>query len=87
MTPEQRALRSRLGAHIRWSQCDDRAAATAAARAQSPASTDRWEKKVDPDGVLNPHERAIRAEHAKKAHFTAMAMKSAKARARRKKAA
>ncbi|WP_084143610.1 hypothetical protein [Amycolatopsis taiwanensis] len=69
---------------MRWSQCDDRAAATAPARA---AFNDRWERQVDPDAVLEPHERAIRAEHAKKAHFTAMAMKSAKARARKKRAA
>lgn len=81
LTPEQRALRSRLGAHVRWSRCDDRVAATAPARA---AFNDRWERQVDPEGLLDPHERAIRAEHAKKAHFTAMAMKSAKARARKK---
>jgi hypothetical protein len=84
MTPEQRALRSRLGAHTRWANTEDRSAATAPAR---KAFADRWEKKVDPDGVLDPHERAIRAEHAKKAHFGRMAMASAKARARKRKAA
>lgn len=81
MTPEQRALRSRIGAHTRWANCDDRQAATAPAR---KAFADRWEKQVDPDGVLPPSERARRAEHAKKAHFQLLALKSAKARARRK---
>ncbi|MDI3315904.1 MAG: hypothetical protein QJR12_16990 [Mycobacterium sp.] len=81
MTPQQRVLRARIAAHVRWSRCEDRAAATAPARA---AFNDRWERQVDPDGVLDPHERAIRAEHARKAYFTALAMKSVKARARKK---
>ncbi|UJW32422.1 hypothetical protein L3Q67_01130 [Saccharothrix sp. AJ9571] len=79
MTPEQRVLRSRLGAHARWAQEPDRVAATAKAR---QAFNDRWERQVDPDGELDPHERAVRAEHAKRAHFTRMAMASAKARAK-----
>lgn len=81
MTPEQRSLRSRIGAHSKWSRCDDRSAATASAR---KAFADRWEKQVDPDGVLPASERARRAEHAKKAYFQLLAMKSAQARARRK---
>ncbi|WP_051362933.1 hypothetical protein [Amycolatopsis thermoflava] len=80
MTPEQRALRSRLGAHIKWANTTDRSAATAPAR---KAFHDRWERQADPDGVLSPGERAVRAEHLKKAHFTRMAMASAKARARK----
>lgn len=81
MSPEQRVLRARLGAHARWAHCEDRQAATAAAR---QAWADRWDKQVDPDGVLPPDERARRAEHAKRAHMTRMAMASAKARARKK---
>ncbi|MGF2945831.1 hypothetical protein ACQV26_11935 [Mycobacterium sp. Lab-001] len=38
---------------------------------------------VDPDGELTPEERARRAEHARKAHFKRLALKSAKARRRR----
>ena len=45
---------------------------------------DRFEREVDPDGVLPPQERAQRAEHAKKAYFARLALASAKAR--RKKA-
>jgi hypothetical protein len=84
VTPEQRVLRSRLGAHARWATTEDRSAATAPAR---KAFADRWEKQVDPDGELDPQERAVRAAHAKKAHFARMAMASAKARARKRKAA
>jgi hypothetical protein len=45
---------------------------------------DRFEREVDPDGVLDPAKRAIRAEHAKKAYFLRLSALGAKARARRK---
>jgi hypothetical protein len=80
MTPAERARYGRLGAHTRWARTADRTAATAPAR---EAFADRWDKQVDPDGLLPPAERAIRAEHAKKAHFTRMAIASAKARKRK----
>lgn len=44
----------------------------------------RFEKEVDPDGILTPAERRRRAECAKRAHFTRMALASAKARAKPK---
>jgi hypothetical protein len=44
---------------------------------------DRFERKVDPDGTMLPAERAKRAENARKAHFLAMAAKSAAVRRRR----
>jgi hypothetical protein len=43
----------------------------------------RFDLEVDPDGVLDPDERARRAAHARKAYFTALALKSAVARRRR----
>jgi hypothetical protein len=43
---------------------------------------DKFERQVDPDGVLAPAERARRAEHARKAHFKRMALKSAHVRRR-----
>jgi hypothetical protein len=43
----------------------------------------RFEKLVDPDGVLAPEIRARRAEQAKKAHFIRLAAASAKARGAR----
>jgi hypothetical protein len=50
------------------------------ARDASPGSDAYWERQVDPDGVLDPQERARRAGHAKKAHFARLALKSAQAR-------
>ena len=40
----------------------------------------RFERQVDPDGRLSIAERQRRAESAKKAYFTGLAIKSAKAR-------
>jgi hypothetical protein len=82
-SPAERALRARAAAFTRWSRTDDRPAATAAARA---AARNRFEKLVDPDGVLPEHERVQRADMARRAFYADMARKSAAAR-RRKKAA
>lgn len=71
----------RLGAHESWARTADRAARTAAGRA---AFLSRFEDQVDPDRKLSPAEREIRAEHARKAHFQRLALKSAKARSRRR---
>ena len=58
---------------------EDRTEMTTSARA---AAMDRFEKQVDPDGVLDPVERAKRAEYAKKAFFTAISRKGVAARKR-----
>jgi len=73
------SLRARIAAHSLHSQRDSRET-TAAAR---QAFLSRFEREVDPDLVLPPSERARRAEHAKKAYFTRLALRSAKARRRK----
>jgi len=78
----ERALRAKIGAHASWANTPDPAARTAPAR---KAALDRFERQVDPDGLLIPVERARRAEHARKVYFAGLALKSAQAR--RKKAA
>lgn len=80
MTPAERALRSRIGAHVMWSRVTDPSAATAPAR---KAFLDRFSREVDPDGVLDPEERERRAAHARKAYFANLALRSAMARRRR----
>lgn len=42
----------------------------------------RFEREVDPDFQLTPLERAKRADHARKLHFSRLAAASAKARKR-----
>lgn len=69
MTPEEARQRGALGAHVRWSRESDRSAATAAARA---AALSRFEREVDPDGVLTPAERQRRARNAQAAHMARM---------------
>lgn len=76
-TQSERSMRSRAAAHTRWARCEDPTAATEPARR---AALDRFERDVDPDGTLPPAERARRAEHARKAYFAGLALKSARSR-------
>ncbi len=77
-TPQQRSLAARIAAHSKWANTDP-VAGTAAAR---KAAFERFEREVDPDGTLAPAERARRAEHARKAYFSRLALASAKARSK-----
>jgi hypothetical protein len=70
-------MRATIASHESWSRTEDRPARTAAAR---KAMLDRFEREVDPDGTLTSVERARRAEHARKAYFTRLALKSAQSR-------
>lgn len=74
------ALRGRIGAH-RLHASTDAPSTTAAARAAFLSS---FERSVDPDGLLDPAERARRADHARRAHFAELAYRSAIARQRRR---
>jgi hypothetical protein len=80
LTPAERRLRGQLAAEESWSRTADRSARTAPARA---AFLDRFERQVDPDGSLPPTERALMAEHARRAHFLRLSLQSAKARRER----
>lgn len=79
LTPAQRTTRARLAAHELHAQRDSRQT-SANGRAAFLAT---FERQVDPDGVLDPTERRRRAEHAKRAYFQRLALKSAQARRRR----
>jgi len=80
-SPESRSLAARIGAHVSWANTTDRTARTAPARS---AMLERFEREVDPNGTLAPAERARRAEHARKAYFLGLALKSAQARRERR---
>jgi len=73
--------RARLGAFAQHAAYDTRRTTLAAREAFNR----RFERVVDPGGVLPEAERARRAEAAKRAHFQRMALRSAQAR--RKKSA
>lgn len=71
--PDSDAARRRdhakRAALIRWATCDDRTAATRAAREARWAS---YERRVDPGGVLTPAERRRRAKALQDADMAAM---------------
>lgn len=72
-----RSMTAKLAAHESWARTQNRSARTAKARAALLA---KFEREVDPDGILPLAERARRAEHARKAYYTRLALKSAKSR-------
>jgi hypothetical protein len=80
LTPSERSLRARLAVHTSWARTSDRSARTAPARR---AALQRFERQVDPDGMLLPVERAQRAEQAMRAHMSRMALRSVQARRRK----
>ncbi len=71
--------RARLGAFAQHARYDTRETTLAARQAFAR----RFEREVDPDGVLPEPERLRRAEAAKRAYFQRMALRSAKARRRK----
>jgi len=77
LTPSERSLRARLAVHTSWARTSDRSARTAPARR---AALQRFERQVDPDGVLAPDERAQRAQQAMRAHMARLALRSVQAR-------
>ena len=79
LTPAERSLRGRIGAYVLHSRYDSREL-TKAARA---AFESKFEREVDPDGVLPLEERLRRAEMARKAHYARLALASAVARRKR----
>ena len=81
LTPEQRSQHARLARLAGWAATEDWSAATAPARA---ALLSRFDRQVDPDGQLPPEERFKRAQAARRAYFTKLALASSRARAAKK---
>ena len=79
MSESTRTLVGRIGAHALHAKYDSRDL-TAAARAKFLT---KFLDEVDPDRTLPEDERLRRAEHARSAYFTGLALKSAKERRKR----
>ena len=69
LSASQRRQRAKIAAHASWAARDGQ---ELGARGQAGLMA-RFEREVDPDGVLPPAERERRAESAKRAHFQRMA--------------
>jgi hypothetical protein len=80
---QDRQQTGRIGGFVSWANTPDRKARTAPGRAAALA---RFEKQVDPDGTMDPKERALRADAAKSAFFAQMAYRSSQARGARARA-
>lgn len=79
LTPAQRTLRAKLGAHASWAQTTNRTARTEAAR---KAAKNRFRRLADPEGVLPAEVVDQRAAALEREHYTRMAYLSAKSRRR-----
>ncbi len=82
-TPEQRSMAASAAAHARWAQAGtaERREAGARARRGLVASIT---KRIDPDGTMDPRERAVRVESALMAHMRTMQLRSSQSRQRKK---
>ena len=76
----RRVLLGRLGAYTMQSRNDGHEIT----RAAREGFMRKFEREVDPDGVLEPAERLRRAELARKAYMTRLAYQSAQKRSRRR---
>jgi hypothetical protein len=75
--PVVRRAAASIAANIRWSTQDTREGIKPARR----GFLARFEREVDPDGVLTPAERGVRAQRALRAYMSQLALRS---RAKRK---
>ena len=83
LTPAQRRLSAQAAINARWSRLPtaERRSATAEARA---ARMRKYETQVDPEGVLDPDERAKLARQALRSDMQKLALAASKARTARK---
>jgi hypothetical protein len=75
---------ARLAVQTSWANTSDREARM---KPVQEGRKRRFEKLVDPDGVLPPEERAQRAQAAERAHMAKMALRSSQARAKKRESA
>jgi hypothetical protein len=76
----ERRLRTQRAALIRWAGEDP----TRAAAAMTRGRWARFERQVDPEGVLTHEERQRRAKAAERAYMVGLALRSAQVRRARK---
>ena len=76
LSPSERSLRARIGAHALHAQRDPRVTTARGRR----AFLDKFVAEVDPDRILPEDERLRRAASARQAYFARLALRSAQAR-------
>lgn len=81
LSPAERRLRKQIAANTRWAYAVNRTVETAPARAAADA---RFEKQVDPDGVMTDAARKAAAQSARTLFYQRIAAKSAESRRKRR---
>lgn len=82
MDPIERTLRARLGAHMSWANTTDRTARTERARQAAEGRFEKKAREMHPNATDT--EIAAVAESLRKAHYTALGLRSAQARRRKR---
>lgn len=77
----ERQLIATAAVHMSWANTADRTSRTMKAR---EAALARFEKEVDPEGLLPEEERRLRAESLRRAYMRSLALKSRRSRAANK---
>lgn len=80
-----RTLKARVAALESWANTVDRAERTARARQAGPGDVSYWMARLDPERFANAtwQQRVDAATALQRAHYAALALKSAQARAKR----
>ena len=74
------SIRGRIGAHRLHALYDARETTASARQASTAKLNDRLLSEIDPGSALSPAAREQRLKHARSAHFSQLALKSAKKR-------
>jgi hypothetical protein len=79
LNPEQRSLRARIAVQTSWANTLDPTSRTAKARAAADGRFEKQARELHPNATNEQIARV--AKHLKSAHFSRMALASAKSRA------
>ena len=80
LSPTERTLRARIGAHCLHAQHDPRITSAPGRKAAAEKLNERLLAEIDPDNSLPEEERARRLEHARRAYFLRLALRRSKKR-------
>jgi hypothetical protein len=80
LSPTERTMRARIGAHCLHSKYDPTTISAPGRKAAAAKLNERLLAEIDPDNSLPEEERARRLEHARRAHFSRLALQRSKKR-------
>ena len=74
LTPHERSTRARIGAHSLHAKRDSRVTSAPGRKAAADKLNTKLLEEIDPQNELPEAERARRLHHARKAHFSRLAL-------------